>query len=109
MMSEVKIVVKLDMEKSVPPEGYKFTGEFKIPEDGDYFLSKYSVPTRANGYTGDAPRHILEKIRPRAKKYTQSGDAPYEGGNYFLSRLQVEKALVLIEYALLEVSRNEQS
>lgn len=108
-MSEINLV--LDMDGSTPPEDFVFTGEYRSPREGEYYLHD----DMAN-YYDDYPtvyKHIILKFahprRPRANKGMQFyyirdnmevtyrhdyGFPPenslYHSGNYFLTEEQAE-------------------
>jgi len=58
------------MFKMLPPKGFKFTGEFRAPKRGDYWVSVSSMiaernlgygPLKRDNWPEDDPRVILEK------------------------------------------------
>lgn len=121
-MSKVKVVMGVDVEGSVPPKGYKFTGEHRVPEEGELYLSanKQVLKMLLSGPSSSVQAPILERGVTRAEIYTQYyyitvdmvvqptgdsrdpiDDALYEAGNYFLTRLQAEEALAKIKNILL--------
>lgn len=63
----IKLVI--DLEKSVPPEGYEFSGEFRIAREEEYYLSSSLEVIRA-GYTDTMALYpILRKKRWRAEDH----------------------------------------
>lgn len=93
--------VYIDLEKSMPPEGFEFTGDFRRAEVGEWYLLGPKARHAALASTGGS-RPILKKLRWRAAEdetywYINSAGSPcrdYESrtqlhsdrhhvGNYF--------------------------
>lgn len=103
-MSKVKVV--MDMDESIAPEGYRFTGECRYPVEGEYYLGEGGKPYKCTidwGLEG-LPPFILKKLRTRAREGgkfyyvaanlvvrssvdegTLADDSSYTSGNYFLN------------------------
>lgn len=111
MSDKVEVVLEDGLCKVVLPEGFSLTGEFRPPQDGEYFLNEALEIVKADFYHLFS-FFIVKKNKPRARihnmYFTISGNLElkeyrdtrtkfdnerYSSGNYFLDKETAEKAL----------------
>ena len=104
-------------------EGYEYTGEYRFPIVGEYFLKSFKVQ-QANQTQCLFPRSILKKKRWRAEKdcryfmidntvsvvdcfdiYKLTDDRRYFFGNYFKTEEQAEGGVESLKKLLQEYHR----
>ena len=115
--------VKIEMELPEPPEGFEYTGEYRVPNHAEPYLCE-SVAYCNNGHSKcPEPVFILRKKRWRAEQgeyfwyvTTMTGcldkaqdrwcmaDSLYAIGNYFQTQEQAQQALDKFKQILKEIN-----
>ena len=118
---KTKLALKIDIENSVPPKGYAFTGEYRLIQAGEFFFGVNGEAVCASFASfGEWP--VLVKVGKRANfggdyfvvntmgrvmhdidHRTTTDDQRYAYGNYFLNKEDAEKVKEKIDKIFSQV------